>query len=75
MKVGLLTIEQKEELVGQKYSADSYFYPVQDGNTPPNWIISTQEMDGCIYPEFDWVKSLPLIDWVEPEYTDNYVGS
>ena len=78
MKVGLLTIEQKDLLVGQKYSQDSYFNPTLDGDN--NWFISTQEMDACIYPQFYWVKDLPLIDWVEPipippmsDSTENYV--
>jgi len=39
---------------------------VEDGNTPPNWIISTQEIDQCVNPEFMWVKDLPLIEWVPP---------
>ena len=28
IEVGLLTIEQKDELVGQMYDADSYFFPI-----------------------------------------------
>ena len=66
MQVGLLTIEQKDSLVGQWFAPDSYSNPVEDGNTPPNWIISTQEIDQCINPEFMWVKDLPLIPWVPP---------
>lgn len=66
MKVGLLTLSQKNELVGQIYTDDSYFNPILDGNSPPNWIISTQEIDKCINPNFNWVKQLPLIDWVAP---------
>jgi len=30
MKVGLLTIEQKNEITGQLYAEDSYFNPIQD---------------------------------------------
>ncbi len=67
MQVGLLTLQQKDELVGQAFAPDCYFNPVEDGNTPPNWIISTQEMENCINPDFDWVKTLPLIDWVAPQ--------
>ena len=75
MKVGLLTEEQKNTLVGAPVALDWYFNPVKDGNTPSNWIISTQEMEGSELPELNWVKSLPLIDWVEPinsRYTPNY---
>jgi hypothetical protein len=64
MKVGLLTTEQSAELKDGLFSDDSYFNPVLDGNG--NWVISTQEIDNCINPDYLWVKELPLIDWVEP---------
>jgi hypothetical protein len=66
MKVGLLTLEQKNELSGQLYADDSYFNPIQDVNN--NWVISTQEMNECVVEEFMWVKDLPLIDY-EPKPT------
>lgn len=66
MKVGLLTIEQATDLTGKLFDEDSYFNPVLDGDM--NWIISTQEMYGCVNTEYLWVKELPLIDWVEPQY-------
>lgn len=55
------------ELAGQYFAPDSYFNPILDGNTPANWIISTIEVDNCINPAFNWVKSLPLIEWVPPQ--------
>ena len=64
--VGLLTIEQKDKLVGQLYAPDSYFNPIQDGNEPPNWVISIEEIDQTTNEEFMWVKDLPLIPWVAP---------
>lgn len=64
--VGLLTIEQKDQLVGQQYAPYSYFNPVQDGNDPANWIISTEEMASCNVVEFMWVKDLDVIEWVAP---------
>jgi hypothetical protein len=64
MKVGLLTLEQKEAIEGQLYAPDSYFNPIQDKND--NWVISTQEMDDCVVDEFMWVKDLPQIDF-EPK--------
>ena len=64
MEVGLLTLEQKEEITGQKFAPDSYFNPIQDAND--NWIISIEEMNQCINPEFQWVKDLPLIEY-EPK--------
>lgn len=59
--VGLLTVEQKDELVGQMYAPDSYFNPIQDLNN--NWIISVEEMEYCVNPEFMWVKDLELIPY------------
>jgi hypothetical protein len=64
MKVGLLTLKQKNEIAGQLYAEDSYFNPIQDINN--EWVISTQEMDECVVEEFMWVKDLPLIDY-EPK--------
>ena len=66
MMVGLLTVEQKDSLVGQLYAPDSYFNPLQDIND--NWIISVEEMEQCVNPEFMWVKELPLIPY-EPKPT------
>lgn len=65
MKVGLLTIAQKDEIVEQLYAPDSYFNPIQDNSD--NWIISQEEMNYCVNPDFLWVKDLPLIDYVPKE--------
>jgi hypothetical protein len=65
MLVGLLTIEQKVQLVGVELQHDWLFNPVQDANN--NWIITTIEIDNCINPDFLWVKDLPLIEWVAPQ--------
>ena len=61
IQVGLLTETQKDSLVGQLYDEDSYFNPIQDDFD--NWIISVEEMEFCVNPEFQWVKDLPLIDY------------
>ena len=61
IQVGLLTIEQKDSLVGQLYDEDSYFNPITD--LDENWIISVEEMEFCVNPVFEWVKNLPLIDY------------
>jgi hypothetical protein len=61
IQVGLLTESQKNELVGQLYDEDSYFNPIQD--ISDNWIISVEEMEFCVNPEFQWVKDLPLIEY------------
>jgi len=62
MIVGLLTIEQKDQLVGVEVQYDWYFNPVEDGNG--DWIISTQEIDNNTNPDVMWVKDLPLIEYV-----------
>jgi hypothetical protein len=59
--VGLLTEVQKDELVGQQYTADSYFNPIQDADY--NWVISVEEMEYCTNPTFAWVKDLDLIPY------------
>ena len=65
IQVGLLTEEQKNELIGQQFMLDVYFNPVQDNND--NWIISIQEIDQC-NNQFSWVKELELINY-EPKKT------
>ncbi len=60
--VGLLTVEQKNLLIGQSFAPDSYFNPIQDLND--NWIISVEEMVNCVNQEFIWVKDLPLSPFV-----------
>jgi hypothetical protein len=66
--VGLLTIEQKDLIVGQQYNTDSYFNPIQDLND--NWIISIEEMEYCTNVDYLWVKDLDLIIY-EPKVQVN----
>lgn len=63
-QVGLLTEAQKDSLIGQLYDEDSYFNPILD--LYDRYIISVEEMDFCVNPEFMWVKDLPLIPY-EPK--------
>jgi len=63
-QVGLLTETQKDSLVGQLYDEDSYFNPIAD--LYDRYIISVEEMEFCVNPEFQWVKDLPLIPY-EPK--------
>lgn len=68
IQVGLLTETQKEELAGQYFDLDSKFYPIQDAQD--NWVISIEEIDQCVNPDFMWVKDLPLIEYkVKPILT------
>ena len=64
MKVGILTTTEKESLDGQLVQTDWYFNPVLD--CVSQWIISTEEINGSIYPQNEWVKTIPLIDWCGP---------
>ena len=65
--VGLLTELQKDELVGQLYAPRSYYNPIQDFND--NWIISIEEIEQTIAPEFMWLKDVPLIPYTQKEIT------
>lgn len=56
--VAILTIEQKDQLVGQTYDGVCYYNPIQDIND--NWIISQEEV---IQSNIDWVKQLPLVEY------------
>lgn len=62
MEVGLLTESQKDSLVGQLYTSDSYFNPIQDDLD--QWVISTEEINQCTNPEYQWVKDLSLIEYI-----------
>lgn len=60
-QVAIITPTQKDELVGHEWQARSYFNPVQD--CYDEWVISQEEVEGNINPDFSWVNSLPLIDF------------
>ncbi len=60
--VGLLTVEQKDLLVGQMFDEDSYFNPIQDN--ADNWIISIEEIEQNQNPEFVWLQDLEMIIFV-----------
>jgi hypothetical protein len=61
MNVAILTIEQKDQLVGQQYANDSYFNPIQD--VAGNWVISEEEINFCTNDNFSWIKNLELEDY------------
>ena len=62
--VGLLSVEQKDLLVGQLFDEDSFFNPILDGNDPQNWIISIEEIEQNIYYDFNWLQDLEMIIFV-----------
>ena len=63
--VGVLIIEQKDSLIGQLYTDDSYFNPIQDADD--NWVISVEEMKYCTNERFAWVAELPIIEYKPKE--------
>lgn len=62
--VAILTVHQKDSLVGQLVCPDVYFNPTLDVNQ--DWFISSQEIDNSIYPEHEWVKDLTLSIYAGP---------
>ena len=63
--VGIITESQKDELIGLKWTDDTYFNPVQDCND--NWIISEEEISGNENTSVSWVNNIsPLIDYCPP---------
>jgi hypothetical protein len=59
--VGLLTIDQKDQLIGQLYTSDSYFNPIQDADD--NWVVSVEEIQNNTNPDTMWVKDIELIPY------------
>lgn len=69
--VAILTIEQKDSLMGVKFDGIQYFYPVQDANG--DWVISEQEINQCTNVDYQWVKSLTLSVFNPPVIIDPLV--
>ena len=62
--VAILTINQKDILVGQIVCHDVYFNQNLDVNQ--DWFISQEEVNTSIYPEHDWIKDLTLSVYAGP---------
>ena len=62
MKVRQLTIEQKDQLIGQTWDGVQYFNPTLDANG--NWFISNEEVNGCTHEGVnEWIHELVEIDY------------
>ena len=61
MEVILLTLEQKDQIQGQKFTIDSYFLPIEDEDG--NWVVSSIEQELCTHPDFQWIKQCPKIEY------------
>jgi hypothetical protein len=70
-KVAIITEAQKDELIGEKFSQNSFFNPIQDVNN--NWVISIEEIEKC-ENEFkpDWFDSLVLVD-LKPKVSSSII--
>lgn len=62
MLVAIITQIQKDSIIGHKFGPDSYFNPIQDYYG--NWVISEVEVTQCTNPDFEWVNSLTLSEYV-----------
>ena len=56
--IAIITTEQKDLLIGQRFDWVQFFNPVQDLNN--NWVISQEEIEQCTNVDFQWVKDLTL---------------
>jgi hypothetical protein len=59
-----LTIEQRNQLVGQQFDLYQFFNPVQD--IEDVYFIFEGEVENCVNEEFMWVKDLPQAEYVPP---------
>jgi hypothetical protein len=62
MKVKLLTPEQKQKLVGQQHSPNSYFN-TDLVDADGNYIMAIETALNCTNNNFIWVKDLPEIEY------------
>ncbi len=60
--IAIITVEQKDSLMGKEFALDRFFNPIQDLNN--NWVISVEEINQCVNPDFLWVKELELTEYL-----------
>ncbi len=65
MNVRLLTETQAAALVGQYFAPNSQYNPILDGEG--RWVISEEEVQQTTNPDFLWVKTLQIIEFVPPK--------
>ena len=61
MKVKLLTTEQKDSIIDIYFKTDHVFSPILDVND--NWCLGLETANQTSNPDFQWVKTLPEIDF------------
>lgn len=65
MIIAILTLEQKDLLIGQQYATNNYFNPIQD--LDDNWIISKEEIEQNTNTNFSWLSNLELTQYKPKE--------
>jgi hypothetical protein len=71
--VAILTQEQKDSIQDQ-YLTDGWIFNCSlDINN--NWTLGQPQIDACTVEEYQWVKTLPLVEWVAPLPTPPTTGS
>jgi hypothetical protein len=78
MRLGkLLTQEQYDLVVNQKFNNTNYFLPLKD--TFDNWVIEMAQVEQITNPNFSWINDCPEIEFDYPTIPLpqllNYVGS
>jgi hypothetical protein len=66
--IAIITQEQKDLLIGQRFDGIQFFNPVQDIDN--NWCISQEEINQCTNVDFQWVKDLTLSTFTAPVYPE-----
>lgn len=73
IQVAILTQEQKDQVHGQFLTDAWKFVCLLDNNG--NWTVRKELIDACTIQEFDWLKALPLVEWIQPVPTPPTTGS
>ena len=63
MKVAIITIEIHRQIAGKEFAPNSRFNSWMDING--NLVLSEEEINGIEYNQFDYLKTLPLIEHSE----------
>jgi hypothetical protein len=73
IQVAILTEEQKNQ-VHDQFLADAWkFACLLDNNG--NWTVRKELIDACDRAEFQWLKELPLVEWIQPVIVEHNSGS
>lgn len=73
IQVAILTQEQKDQVHGQFLTDAWKFICLLDNNG--NWTVRKELIDACTVEEFQWLKQLPLIEWIQPVIVEYNSGS